>query len=118
MPYISTQQVKEIRTKLKSKFPDIKFSIIRESYSCINVAILSAPINLLNNVEKKYEQVNQYYIKDTYNKDIEVQNILIGINDIVSEDNKTLFQDSDYGSVPNFYYTITIGKWDKPFEIK
>ena len=26
--------------------------------------------------------------------------------------------DSDYGSVPNFYVRLSIGEWDRPYQIK
>lgn len=35
----------------------------------------------------------------------------------MNQGNGELVYDGDYGSVPNFYTTITIGEWDKPFKI-
>jgi hypothetical protein len=26
--------------------------------------------------------------------------------------------DGDYGWIPNYYYTIQIGKWNRPYEIQ
>ncbi len=114
MSYISAESVKEIRNELKATFPQIKFSVVRDGSSSVDVTILSAPINLLNDPKRGDETVNHYYIKDHYT-DPEVQKILLGINAIVSRNNKTVSHDADYGSIPNYYMHINIGKWNKPF---
>jgi len=37
---------------------------------------------------------------------------------IAAGDQRESFYDSDYGSVPNFYVRLSIGEWDRPYQIK
>ena len=115
MPFISTESVKEIRNELKNKFPDIKFSVIKEHYSSIIVALMESKNPDLASLNGQYEQVNHYYIKDNYKDQPKIRDILLKINNIVSRNNYTVSVDSDYGNIPNFYINIHIGRWDKPF---
>ena len=47
MPYITSEQVKEIRQAIKVKFPGFKFSIVKRHYSGVNVAVLKGPIDFV-----------------------------------------------------------------------
>jgi hypothetical protein len=117
MPFISTEDVKAKREQLKKEFPKYKFSITKENYSSISISILSGPVDLLPNKEKKYESVNQYYIDDNYKNNKFTRDLLNKIYDIANSKNYTVTEDADYGSVPKFYVNITIGKWNKPYLI-
>ena len=114
MAYISKEQVKVVRDKLRS-FDKYKFSVTRSHYSSINVAILSAPIELRNDITRDYEQVNKYYIDERDNKGS--IDFLNSVNDIVNAGNYNNSDvQSDYFDV-GFYVNISIGKWDKPFQV-
>jgi hypothetical protein len=113
MPFIEVSQVAQIRGELKKQLPEFKFSVTREHYTCLNVAITSGPLNF----GKPYEQVNQYYIDKNYEDQPEVKKVLLKVNEICSKEERTEFIDSDYGSVPNFYIHISVGKWDKPYQL-
>lgn len=117
MPYISTERVKEIRTELKSQFPDFKFSVRTENYSTVAIAILEAPFNMLPEDEKKYTGVNHFYIAEHYKDEPEIKEVLLKIKDIANKGNGTLVEDGDYGTVPNFYIDIKIGNYDNPFKV-
>jgi|TARA_Y100001938_G_scaffold148249_1_gene231392 hypothetical protein len=117
MAYITTEQVKEIRNKIKEQFPTKegwKFSIRRNHYSEISVDIMKAPINLLEgeDQERGYIQVNRFYPENYTHGDIFKK-----ITSIAMEGN---FDESDpmtdYFHV-GWYYSLSVGKWDKPFEI-
>jgi hypothetical protein len=114
MAYISKEQVKETRDKLKT-LKGCKFSVTRTHYSSINVSILTALIELRNNIERDCEQVNQYHIDSRDNKDsIEFLNT---VHDIVNEGNyNNSDAQSDYFDV-GFYVNISIGMWNKPFRV-
>lgn len=112
MPHIEVSKVAEIRTELKRQFPEFKFSVTREHYTVLNVAILSGSLNF----SKPYEQVNQYYIEKNYEDQPEVKKVLLKVNEICSREERIEFNDADYGSVPNFYIHISIGRYDKPFQ--
>lgn len=110
MPYITPEQVKAKRNELKKTFPSFKFSVTGKNYTSLYVTILAAPIML---TDKKYEQVNPYYIHSHYTG--EIKDTLQKIRDIANRSNYTEVVDSDYGSVPSFYLHISIGEYDKPF---
>jgi hypothetical protein len=116
MGYITTERVKEIRNKIKQGFPKFKFSITREHHSTVNIDILESPIDLLPDKEKKYEQVNCYYIREHYENYPEIKDILLKINDIANDGVK-YHETGDYGFQPSFYVNISIGRWDKPLKI-
>lgn len=118
MPYITTERVKEIRQELKKVFPNFKFSVTREHHSTVNVSVLSAPFNLLPDEEVKYESVNQYYISEHYKEIPQKKEVLEKIFSIMDAGNKIMFEDGDYGSIPQFYTHLSIGKWNQPFQVK
>ena len=65
MAYITTEQVKEIRTELKALLPSkqgFKISVTRRDYSCLEVVILEAPIELRKDLAKEYEQIFSWAI--------------------------------------------------------
>ena len=109
-------KAREIRDILKKEFPQIKFSIT-STHSKITVAIMSAPINFLENstrADRGYEQINHYTI-DKYPLSDEAKEVLNRIKQIIFDEQEELVYDGDYGSVPNYYGNIEIGKWNKPF---
>ena len=117
MPYITKEEVKIKRNILKTLFPEYKFSVTNSDYSCINVHIMSGPIDLLPNKDEKYEQINQFYIEENYKDFPEKSELLSRIYSIVNDTNKTEFVDGDYGSIPSFYVHMSIGKWDREYVI-
>jgi hypothetical protein len=110
---LSKDKVKEIRQTLKTEFPQIKFSITSD-YNSITVAIMQAPINFLeNSTRTDYEQLNPYLIENEFTG--ETKDILLRIKEIIFAEQRELTYDGDYGSVPNYYANIHVGKWDRPF---
>lgn len=112
MPYISAERVKEIRNQLKKEFPDVKFSVTRYHGSTVNIFVLAAPIKF--DLPRGYADVHYYHIKSDYNE--EQQKFLSRIRDIANQGNKTIVEDSDYGNVPNFYYNVSLGDYEKPYQ--
>ena len=107
----TTQKVAEIRKELKSTFPKFKFSIVKNDYNAMSVYILSAPYQM---TEQNYEQVNEYYIEQHY--DGQKRNDLLKIKEIMTRD-VSYRETGDYGTQPDFYTYINIGKWDRPFQL-
>jgi hypothetical protein len=114
MPYITTQDVKEIRNNLKKAFPQFKFAVRREHYSSVNVNVMAGPIDFGTG----YEGVNHYWLDTNYGDNPQVLAFLKKVKDIVGGNVYEVTYDGDYGSIPNYYYSITIGKWDRPYVIK
>ncbi len=115
MPYLSAERVAEIRTQLKKEFPDYKFSVTRSNHSGVSVSVLSAPFNLLRDASRTYEQINQFYIHDNYKEMPEAAAVLGKMYAIINSGNRTVSEDGDYGSIPAFYVTMSVGSFDKPF---
>lgn len=105
MPYISPTKVKEIRNALKRKFPEVKFSVTTRNYSTVCVAIMQSPFKW----SKDYRDLNVYYLDEYENS-----KFLKEVRDIATADQRKMFEDGDYGSVPNFYFDLSVGKWDRP----
>ena len=112
MPFIEVDKVAQIRNELKKQLPEFKFSVTRKHFSCLDIAIISGPVKL---IDEEYKQINQYYIDEHYTG--QTKEVLSKVNEIASKDERTMFIDSDYGAVPNFYIHISIGKWDKPYKV-
>ena len=118
MPYITTERVKEIRTQIKKEFPKFKFSITKRHHSSVDVTILSGPIEMITkDFKNRNDGVNHFYIKENYESTPEIRDVLLHIYAIMNEGNGTESQDGDYGRIPNFYTGISIGQWNKPYEV-
>jgi len=122
MPFISTEEVARKRNELKKEFPNYKFSVTKKN-STINVVVIESPIELRikhtdpNSEFSNYEQVNVFWIEDTYKEYPEILKVLQKIYSIINDKNGVLVEDGDYGTVPNFYTSISIGSFDKPFSV-
>lgn len=119
MAYISTARVAEIRKQLKAEFPAYKFSVRKERYSSVYVKILSGPIDLFIDATSRASgraSVNHFYIGDTYRSYPHIKDFLSRVYEIVNHGN-TLHGSvyDDYGQTPDFYVTISIGDYDKPY---
>jgi len=118
MPYITKEEVKVKRELIKKSFPEFRFSIRVDNGSMICVSIMSGP-KLDLELNRGYENVNHFYIKDHYEKESpKTCKLLEGIYEILNHGNYTVVHDSDYGNVPNFYVDLEIGRWDKKYEVK
>lgn len=121
MPYIPTEVVKEKRKILRKKFPDWKLSVRTVNHSKIAVTLLSGPIDIqFSEVDKesRYEQVNHFYIKEWYENQPELRDVMLEIKDIIGREQRELVYDGDYGSVPTYYISMCIGDWEKPYIYK
>ena len=66
---------------------------------------------------KRHEDVNHFHFKGYKHYTEKMMALLKDIHQFISKDQRTLVEDSDYGTVPTYYINISIGQWDKPFEI-
>lgn len=111
MSYLSTERVKEIRTALKAQFPNVKFSIKREHYSGVRIAVLSSKVDFGTD----YKRVNEYYINEHFSGD--QAELLSKVYDIASE-GTTYRETGDYGTQPSHYVWLTIGSSDKNYQVQ
>lgn len=110
-------KAREIRQTLKKEFPEIKFSVTSDLRS-ITVAIMQAPINFLEGLDRAdrgHEQLNHHLIDKQFENNKEAKDVLNRIKELIFDEQRELTYDGDYGSVPNYYGNIHIGKWNRPF---
>jgi hypothetical protein len=115
MPLIKTEEVANIRKQLKDKFPNWKFSVTRDGHSRVSIVILSGPLHFEFKDGRNHQQVNEYYIEENHTG--EWKEFLLEIYKIAKSQNynPSIVEDSDYGHVPSYYISMSIGDWDKPY---
>jgi hypothetical protein len=115
MPYLSTNEVSQIRTELKSAYPQYKFSVVRDGYSSVIVSIMAGPTDL-----SKYNDryINRYHLESQFRDTPSLLPMMQELVRIVGGKQENESYDGDYGWIPNYYYTIQIGKWNRPYEIQ
>ncbi|CAK7034797.1 MAG: hypothetical protein DELT_00516 [Desulfovibrio sp.] len=141
--YNSDLRVKEIavlfRAYVKKHWPQCRFSV-RSSYNSVSIALVSAPFSPWADLENaeiaqavaRRKLDNPYYDAATIinRGHMDVNHYYIDDQLLLSPSGKLLFKDlsafiqsynfdhsdiqSDYFHV-NFYLTLAIGRWDKPF---
>jgi hypothetical protein len=119
MPYITNEEVKAIRQALKKNFPEFKFSVRKEDHSGVIVALMKGPLNFpFERNGECYEQINHYYIEEHYKEYPEVAEKLQAIYECCQKVHPQTEKhyDCDYGSIPNYYFSLHVGKYNKSFE--
>ena len=117
----STKEIAEIiRTYLKEVYSDCKWSVRYSSASMctsIHVALMEAPYQVFVDENKTHIALNQYYMDREERLVPEAKAMM---TDVVELINSYRYDDSDpmtdYFST-NFYYDVSVGKWDKPFKV-
>lgn len=115
MAYITADRTREIKKELKAKFPNLTFSVRREHYTSVDVAIVAGDVDfsdLLNEDGRTYKQLNHYYL-DNYGKHSQLFKDIYKIVDEGNYNNSDSM--TDYFDV-GFYVDMSIGKWDKPYQ--
>lgn len=107
-----TARIAEIRKELKYAFKGYKLSVVNYHYNGVSIYVLAAPYEMTT---QKSEQVNPYYIDRTYTG--RTAEDLSKISRIASRGVR-YYETGDYGTQPDFYVNISIGRWDRPFEVK
>jgi hypothetical protein len=115
MPYITTAAVKEIRNELKARFPKFKFSVVRRDGMAVDVSIMRGPIDFGNS---NNQSVNKYWLEQHWGHNPEAFQFLKEVVSIVGREQRIISRDTDYGDWPNYYFDISIGKWDRPYELQ
>lgn len=124
MAFITTEQVKNIRTQLKAEFKGIKFSVKKINYSKVSISILSSEIDFFGDciadrseaVYELYMQVNRHSIDDNF-KSVS-KKVLKRISEIAHSqgyyDNSDAM--TDYFDTA-YYVNISVGSWDKEYKL-
>ena len=118
MPFITTEEVREIRNAVKKAFPEYKFSVTKEHHSSVTVTVMEGPEDFNGEFFERQAQVNQYYFKNHYSENpkfVEFMGKLIDVVNNVKPKQQESY-DGDYGSIPNYYQNFHVGKWNKPYK--
>lgn len=111
-----------IRNYVKEIYSDCKFSVRYESYSggsSFSVRLMEAPFNIFEDGrELESLSINQYHLgASTQGMTENASKMIIDIVDLI---NSYRMDDSD-GMIDyfhtNFYYSVAIGSYDKPFKV-
>lgn len=122
----------KIRNFVKAVFPTSKFSVTRQNYHSFYICLMESPIPVFIPEEEfptiteigtpyhwntSHHSVNHFWLNEDKILS-EYGKFLFGlINDFIMSYN---YDDSDSMSDyfnTNFYYSLSVGKWDKPFKI-
>ena len=115
MPYISAETTKQVKQALKKEFPNVKFSVTTRHSNELKVAVMQSNIDF----GTTYEQLNHFYIERNWEHNERAKSFLLKIMEVVDSVKMqvTVSEDSDYGSIPNYYFNLHIGKWDKDYQL-
>jgi hypothetical protein len=118
MPYMPADAVAARRTAIRAAFPrkdgwDV--SVTRDGHSGVLVTFKAGPVPLTASADG-YEQVNPHYI-DKYAVSPEAAAVLKKARAIINDGNDTLYESSDYGSIPRFYVGIHVGAFRAPYRV-
>lgn len=122
----------EVRAELKKRFPACKFSVTSD-YNSLTVALMVAPESpYASGLKEAYDQLNHYYL-DNYLPDAFrrpgswdgaerlTPAAVAMLKEVTAIANKKNWDESD-SMVDYFhchyYFSLHIGKWDKPFVVK
>lgn len=129
MAYISTDEVKAIRQELKKEFgKDVKFSVRRNDGGLsVAVSIMKSKVDMSEVMEgNTHVSVNQYHIDEHYADHPKQRDLLNKVHGIIktapakADGGREWFDESDAMTDyfhTAFYYDISIGQWDKPYEV-
>lgn len=118
MPYIASEEVKEIRKAVRKALPEFKISVTRRHYSSVDVRVMSGPLSITSEQFGEGRlSVNLYHYARTMADKPEIKavvdKIIAAMDSVVK--NYITHEDGDYGSIPNHYRDVAFGKWDKPY---
>jgi len=118
MPYISKEEVANRRKAIKNALPGFKCSVTMDGVTCMRVAVMSGPINLLplEARQRGHVTVNPYHHRLQFAMMPEAVDVLDRVMEIAAAGRIEESTDSDYGSIPSFYLSVEIGKWDQPYK--
>lgn len=126
MAYITAPEVREIRKELKKEFPKWKFSVRNRHHSAVQVDILKGTADFAKDMrpEDEYHQVNTYYINRHFERDnakvLEKIKKIIKTAPAKAENGREWYDNTDaqidYFDTA-FYYYISIGRFEKPYEV-
>lgn len=115
MPYLDKRLTAKVRQELRSRFPEMKFSVRTKDAMAMNVTILEGPEWLAEDGAK--ETINTFHIDSFYEDEPKKRDFLETVASLMAQERYIESEDGDYGSIPSYYVHLSIGKWDKPYKV-
>ena len=121
MAYVSAQMTKAVRSALKAKFSDMKFSVRKNSNSStLYITILSSKVDLTDDLQgDKYNEINHYHMEN-YNHSKLYKKILAEMKKATASAGGAYFDDSesqtDYFHCA-YYYSLSLGDYEKAYTV-
>lgn len=123
MAHVTAEMTQAVRKALKTKFPDVKWSVSKDG-SAIYIRILESKINLTADTKNEYDdgyaQINQYYLED-YQQGAFYKEVLDTMKEATASVGREYFDHSDIQSDYfhcAYYYYLSVGAYDKPYKHK
>lgn len=115
MAYISSEEVKQIRDALKQRqeLKGFKLSVTRKHHSTVLITFVEGQWDL----GETYRQLNVYYPEKIENSTLRIATeiVLLTVKSIRAQEFR---ETGDYGQQPDFYISVHVGKYDRPYSIK
>ena len=128
MAYVNKDDVAAIRAELKAAFPRFKFGVRKRDGMAVSVTIKSGPTDFSDiTADRKYAQINGYHIDSFYK---EHADFLKQVQHIIKtapargegyHKGRGWYDESDAMTdyfCTAYYIDISIGAWNKPYEVK
>jgi len=117
MPFIDKDSIKKKRGEIRAVLPGFKVSVRNMDYMGVRIVIQEGPVDF-DLGDRGYKTVNHFHYRSCFADRPDAVEVLDRVMAIAAGDQRESFYDSDYGSVPNFYVRLSIGEWDRPYQIK
>jgi hypothetical protein len=108
---------KDVRNGLKAAMPECTWSVVK-SDNQVSVSLMTAPQDVFEKAGVGYHQVNHYYIDDDATLNAYGRELMAKANEILSRDHWTKARFRLTISTCSFYKSLSVGKWNKNFEVK
>jgi curved DNA-binding protein CbpA len=114
----NSEIIDTIRKFLKSTYPNYKFSVTRSGYNSFYVRLMQADFNPFKDGSNVIiHDVNHYHINNDSKLNDRAKEIMTNITDFIMSYNYDLSDPMVDYFCTNFYLTLGIGTYKKPFEV-
>ncbi len=117
MTMITPEITRKIKTELQKAFAGYKFLVQKRHCNSINVYLIEGDIDFAEYDNNRLPQVCWGdCASDNLKRAWEFYEKAASIIDAILPQ-RIINVCSDYGSIPNYYLSISHGKWDKPYKL-